>query len=132
MGGCRREERASDTAGALELEGAVTVFHGWKVGDMVFVGGQRFLWDLWRDPGIEDIEIQTDHTSEISTPCCVKAGGDRHTLMRQNTYFRFFGQGREVTDYWGKMTNVSTPLYSRFRQRRELVCGSPAFRMRTS
>ena len=26
--------------------------------------------------------------------------------MRQNTYFRFFGEGREVTDYWEKMTNV--------------------------
>jgi enamine deaminase RidA (YjgF/YER057c/UK114 family) len=26
--------------------------------------------------------------------------------MRQNTFFRFFGQGRDVTDYWEKMTNV--------------------------
>ena len=33
-------------------------------------------------------------------------GGDRHSLMRQNTYFRFFGEGREVTEYWEKMTNV--------------------------
>jgi enamine deaminase RidA (YjgF/YER057c/UK114 family) len=26
--------------------------------------------------------------------------------MRQNTYFRFFGEGAEVTNYWEKMTNV--------------------------
>jgi enamine deaminase RidA (YjgF/YER057c/UK114 family) len=26
--------------------------------------------------------------------------------MRQNTFFRFFGEGRDVTDYWEKMTNV--------------------------
>ncbi len=38
-----------------------------------------------------------------------EAGGDRHTLMRQNTYFRFFGQGREVTDY-GKDDQRPTPI----------------------
>jgi enamine deaminase RidA (YjgF/YER057c/UK114 family) len=33
-------------------------------------------------------------------------GGDQSNLMRQNTYYRFFGEGREVTDFWEKMTNV--------------------------
>jgi len=33
-------------------------------------------------------------------------GGDRHSLMRQNTYFLFYGQGREVTSYWEKMNAV--------------------------
>ena len=80
--------------------------HGWKVGDMVFVGGQRSLGSFGEPLGIADIEVQTDHAFRYLDSMLREAGGDRHTLMRQNTYFRFFGQGREVTDYWEKMTNV--------------------------
>ena len=80
--------------------------HGWKVGDMVFVGGQRALDQQGNILGVGDIEIQTDHAFRNLDTLLRAAGGDRHSLMRQNTYFRFFGQGREVTDYWEKMTNV--------------------------
>lgn len=80
--------------------------HGWKVGDMVFVGGQRSLDQQGNVVGVGDIEIQTDHAFRNLDTMLRAAGGDRHTLMRQNTYFRFFGEGREVTDYWEKMTNV--------------------------
>lgn len=80
--------------------------HGWKVGDMIFVGGQRSLDEQGRTLGIGDIEIQTDHAFRNLDTLLRMAGGDRHSLMRQNTYFRFFGEGRQVTDYWEKMTNV--------------------------
>lgn len=80
--------------------------HGWKVGDMIFVGGQRSLGAQGETLGIDDIEIQTDHAFRNLDTMLRAAGGDRHSLMRQNTYFRFFGEGREVTDYWEKMTNV--------------------------
>lgn len=80
--------------------------HGWKVGDMVFVGGQRSLDQHGNVLGVGDIEIQTDHAFRNLDTMLRAAGGDRHSLMRQNTYFRFFGEGREVTDYWEKMTNV--------------------------
>ncbi len=80
--------------------------HGWKVGDMIFVGGQRSLDQQGQVLGTGDIEIQTDHAFRNLDTLLRAAGGDRHSLMRQNTYFRFFGQGREVTDYWEKMTNV--------------------------
>lgn len=79
---------------------------GWKVGDMIFVGGQRSLDTQGRLLGLNDIEIQTDHAFRNLDTMLRTAGGDRHSLMRQNTYFRFFGQGREVTEYWEKMTNV--------------------------
>jgi enamine deaminase RidA (YjgF/YER057c/UK114 family) len=79
---------------------------GWKVGDLVFVGGQRSLDEHGRLLGLGDIEIQTDHAFRNLDTMLRAAGGDRHTLMRQNTYFRFFGEGREVTSYWEKMTNV--------------------------
>ena len=80
--------------------------HGWKVGDMVFVGGQRSLDSVGRTLGVGDIEVQTDHAFRNLDTMLRAAGGDRTNLMRQNTYFRFFGQGRDVTDYWEKMTNV--------------------------
>jgi enamine deaminase RidA (YjgF/YER057c/UK114 family) len=80
--------------------------HGWKVGDMVFVGGQRSLDAAGRTLGLGDIEVQTDHAFRNLDTMLRAAGGDRSNLMRQNTYFRFFGQGSKVTEYWEKMTNV--------------------------
>ncbi|MCY2968155.1 MAG: Rid family hydrolase, partial [Planctomycetota bacterium] len=79
---------------------------GWKVGDMLFIGGQRSLDSTGQVQGVGDIEIQTDHAFRNLDTMLRAGGGDRHSLMRQNTYFRFFGEGREVTDYWEKMTNV--------------------------
>lgn len=80
--------------------------HGWKVGDLIFTGGQRSLDQQGRVIGAGDIEVQTDHAFRNLDTLLRMAGGDRHSLMRQNTYFRFFGEGRDVTDYWEKMTNV--------------------------
>ena len=79
---------------------------GWKVGRLLFISGQRSLDDQGRVLGEGDIEIQTDHAFRNLDTLLRAGGGDRHSLMKQNTYFRFFGQGREVTDYWEKMTNV--------------------------
>jgi len=80
--------------------------HGWKIGDLIFTGGQRSLDQNGKVLGVGDIEIQTDHAFRNLDTMLRLAGGDRHSLMRQNTYFRFFGEGREVTEYWEKMTNV--------------------------
>jgi len=80
--------------------------HGWKVDDMLFIGGQRSLDAGGRVLGVGDIEIQTEESFRNLDTMLRAGGGDRHSLMRQNTYFRFFGEGREVTTYWEKMTNV--------------------------
>jgi enamine deaminase RidA (YjgF/YER057c/UK114 family) len=79
---------------------------GWKVGDMLFIGGQRPLDAKGRVKGRSDIEIQTDEAFRNLDTLLKAGGGDRTNLMRQNTFFRFFGEGRAVTDYWEKMTNV--------------------------
>jgi enamine deaminase RidA (YjgF/YER057c/UK114 family) len=79
---------------------------GWKVDDMLFIGGQRSLDAEGKVLGVGDIEIQTDESFRNLDTMLRAGGGDRHSLMRQNTYFRFFGEGREVTQYWEKMTNV--------------------------
>ncbi|QIG48291.1 hypothetical protein G5V57_11480 [Nordella sp. HKS 07] len=80
--------------------------HGWKVGNMLFLGGQRALDRDGRLLGLGDIEIQTDEAFRNLDTMLKAGGGDRRNLMRQNTYFRFFGEGRAVTDYWEKMTAV--------------------------
>lgn len=79
---------------------------GWKVGDMLFIGGQRSLDADGKVIGVGDIEVQTEEAFRNLDTMLRAGGGDRNSLMRQNTYFRFFGEGREVTDYWEKMTNV--------------------------
>ncbi len=80
--------------------------HGWKVGDMIFAGGQRSLDSHGNLRGTGDIEVQTEEAFRNLDTMLRQGGGDRNSLMRQNTYFRFFGQGAEVTRYWEKMTNV--------------------------
>lgn len=80
--------------------------HGWRVGNMVFVGGQRSLDQDGSLIGAGDIEAQTDNSFRNLDTMLRQAGGDRRNLMRQNTYYRFFGEGREVTEFWEKMTNV--------------------------
>lgn len=80
--------------------------HGWKVGDLVFVGAQRSLDAEGNVIGVGDIEIQTAEAFRNLETVVQQVGGDRNNLMRQNTWFRFLGEGRNVTEYWEKMTAV--------------------------
>ena len=79
---------------------------GWKVGDLVFCGGQRSLDGNGRLLGSGDIEVQTDNAFRNFETIFKEAGGDRGSILRQNTYYRFLGAGHDVTDYWEKMTRV--------------------------
>ena len=102
--GGRRE--VIDPPGHWSWGRATPFVHGWKVDDMLFIGGQRSLDSNGKVLGVGDIEIQTDESFRNLDTMLRAGGGDRNDLMRQNTYFRFFGEGREVTQYWEKMTNV--------------------------
>ena len=92
--------------GHWRWERSLPFSHGWKVGNMVFIGGQRSVDSNGQTLGLGDIEVQTDQAFRNLDTILRAAGGDRTNLMRQNTYFRFFGRGAEVTGYWEKMTNV--------------------------
>lgn len=87
--------------------------HGWKVGDVVFVGGQRSLDPRGRLEGIGDIEVQTARAFGNLEKVLIAAGGSRNNLMRQNTYYRFLGEGHDVTEYWEKMTRVRMRYWSK-------------------
>ena len=73
---------------------------------MIFIGGQRSFDQEGRLLGAGDIEAQTDNAFRNLDTMLKEAGCSRNNLMRQNTYYRFFGQGRDVTNFWEKMTNV--------------------------
>jgi enamine deaminase RidA (YjgF/YER057c/UK114 family) len=103
IGGTR--ERLSP-AGHWNWKDACNFSHGWKVDNMIFVGGQRSLDRVGKIVGSGDIEGQTEEVFRNLNTMLEAGGGDRNNLMRQNTYFRFFGEGSEVTRYWEKMTNV--------------------------
>lgn len=100
------EKELLDPPGHWRWKKNTPFVHGWKVGDLLFIGGQRSLDGAGNLLGLGDIEVQTDEAFRNLDTMLRQGGGDRHSLMRQNTYFRFFGEGREVTDYWEKMTNV--------------------------
>lgn len=87
--------------------------HGWKVGDVVFVGGQRSLDPSGRLKGVGDIAAQTANAFSSLEKVLMAAGGDRNNLMRQNTYYRFLGEGHDVTEYWEKMTRVRMQYWSK-------------------
>ena len=80
--------------------------HGWKVGDVIFVGGQRSLDAKGDLLGNDDIAAQTHNVFQNMEAVMKEAGGNRSNLLRQNTYYSFLGEGRDVTDYWEKMTRV--------------------------
>jgi enamine deaminase RidA (YjgF/YER057c/UK114 family) len=79
---------------------------GIKVGKRIFVGAQRPLDRNGSLSGVGDIEAQTDLAFGALDRMLIAAGGDRNNLMRQNTFFRYFGEGEEVTAFWEKMTQV--------------------------
>jgi 2-iminobutanoate/2-iminopropanoate deaminase len=102
--GAHREELAP--AGHWQWGRKLPFVQGWKVGDMLFIGAQRSLDAKGETVGVDDIEIQTDEAFRNLDTMLKAGGGTRNNLMRQNTFFRFSGQGRAVTDYWEKMTAV--------------------------
>ena len=80
--------------------------HGWRVGDVVFIGGQRSLDAAGELRGAGDIGAQTHNSFSSMERVLEEAGGDITNLLRQNTYYRFIGEGPDVTDYWERMTRV--------------------------
>jgi enamine deaminase RidA (YjgF/YER057c/UK114 family) len=84
----------------------VSFSQGWKVGNLIFVGGQV---SLDRDaqviaPG--DIEAQTHNTFGFVRRVLEEGGGDLPDLVKFNTWYEFEGRGPALKDYWERMTRV--------------------------
>ena len=79
---------------------------GWRVGDLIFVGGQVSADRKGRTISPGDIAAQTRNTFENIQRVLQEAGGDMSDVVKLNTYYQFEGEGSEITDAWQQLTNV--------------------------
>lgn len=79
---------------------------GWRVGNLVFVGGQISADERGDVVGAGDIEVQTRNVFQNLTKVLAEAGATWEDVVKINTYYAFEGTGPEVQDFWQRMTRV--------------------------
>ena len=79
---------------------------GWRVGPMVFVGGQLSLDERGEVLGAGDIEVQTRNVFTNVGRVLEDAGATWADVVKLNTYYVFDGDPAEAQEYWTKMTAV--------------------------
>src|SRR5690606_17538275 len=79
---------------------------GWRVGNLVFVGGQISADKSGTVVGGGDIELQTRNVFESITKVLEAAESRWEDVVKLNTYYVFDGEEGEIKDYWEKMTRV--------------------------
>ena len=79
---------------------------GWKIGNVVFIGGQLSADEHGQVIGAGDIEVQTRNTFENITRVLADAGATWRDVVKINTFYAFEGSGAEVEDFWQRMTKV--------------------------
>lgn len=84
----------------------VSFSQGWKVNNLVFVGGQISMDENGEILGKGDIEVQTRNVFNNIRKVLNEVGADMKDIVKLNTYYKFEGEGQEVTEFWEKMTNV--------------------------
>lgn len=79
---------------------------GWRIGNLVFVGGQLSADANGDVVGRGDIEVQTRNVFENITKTLAEAGADWSHVVKLNTYYCFEGDGDAVQENWAKMTRI--------------------------
>jgi enamine deaminase RidA (YjgF/YER057c/UK114 family) len=79
---------------------------GWRIGDLVFVGGQISADENGEVIGRGDIEIQTRNTFENITRVLEEAGASWKDVVKINTYYTFDGEEESAGEFWRRMTKV--------------------------
>ncbi|GFG52447.1 enamine deaminase RidA [Mycolicibacterium agri] len=79
---------------------------GWKVGDLVFVGGQLSADEHGNVIGRGDIELQTRNVFEAITRVLEEGGATWRDVVKLNTYYCCDEIGDAVQEFWEKMTRV--------------------------
>jgi 2-iminobutanoate/2-iminopropanoate deaminase len=84
----------------------VSFSQGWKVDNMVFVGGQVSADKDGNAIGVGDIEVQTKNTFDNIGRVLRDAGAEWTDVVKLNTYYVFDGEPEELKPFWEKMTRV--------------------------
>ena len=79
---------------------------GWRVGNLVFVGGQLSADENGNVIGAGDIEVQTRNVFENITRVLSEAGAHWTDVVKLNTYYCFDGERGDITAFWEKMTRI--------------------------
>jgi enamine deaminase RidA (YjgF/YER057c/UK114 family) len=79
---------------------------GWKVGNLIFVGGQISADAHGRTIGKDDIATQTRNVFEHIRSVLREVGADLKDVVRLNTYYHQRGQDADITRFWEEMTKV--------------------------
>ena len=84
----------------------VSFSQGWRVDDLVFVGGQISFAPDGKVIGPGDIEAQTRKTFDYIRRVLHEGGADDPDLVKLNTWYGFEGEGAELKEYRERMTRV--------------------------
>lgn len=79
---------------------------GWRVGNLVFVGGQISADKSGTVVGEGDIEVQTRNVFESITTVLSSAGAKWADVVKLNTYYVFEGDEAQSKEFWEDMTRV--------------------------
>ena len=79
---------------------------GWKVDNLVFVGGQVSIDQNGNVIGEGDIEIQTRTTFQNITRVLDEAGATWKDVVKLNTFYVFEGPESERKAFWERMTRI--------------------------
>jgi 2-iminobutanoate/2-iminopropanoate deaminase len=80
--------------------------HGWRVGSLLFTGGQLSADTEGNVLGRGDIETQTRNVFDNLTRVLKEGGADWSDVVKLNTYYVFDGTRAEITEFWEKMTRI--------------------------
>jgi enamine deaminase RidA (YjgF/YER057c/UK114 family) len=101
-----KERRRIMPEGHWDWSMPVPFSQGWRIGDVVFVGGQISADQSGRTVGPGDIAVQTKNVFESLITVLREAGAEMSDVVKMNTYYQYEGKGTNVTEYWEKMTEV--------------------------
>jgi enamine deaminase RidA (YjgF/YER057c/UK114 family) len=79
---------------------------GWRIGDLIFIGGQVSADRQGNVIGEGDIEEQTRNVFENISKVLRDAGSSMADLVELNTYYVYDGAEETLVDYWERMTRV--------------------------
>jgi enamine deaminase RidA (YjgF/YER057c/UK114 family) len=79
---------------------------GWRVGNLLFVGGQLSADEHGKVVGKGDIEVQTRNVFEAITRVLEEGGATWRDVVKLNTYYCCNETGDAVQEFWEKMTRV--------------------------
>jgi 2-iminobutanoate/2-iminopropanoate deaminase len=79
---------------------------GWRVGDLVFVGGQLSADQFGNVIGLGDIAVQTRNVFDNITAVLAEAGATWDDVVKLNTYYCCGETGPAAQEFWEKMTAI--------------------------